>query len=270
MSLIKLLGKTSIQGKTIFETVSQAPAFAPTDISGLQLWLDASDTSTLYNATAGGSLVTADGSAVARWQDKSGNNRHIIQSTSNARPLLKTSIKNGKNVLRFDGSNDALAIASSFANTSNTTFAFIAFKHNSTTQTGSGGGRILNVSFNGTNNRCYAGSGSAFINSKIGATLGRAGTDNVNTSRGIDLNSLLLAFGRSNNSAGQVFINGTSAGSLTPVNGGSATTQFLQVGGDANGYLNGDVYEVLMYSAPLTTVQRQAVESYLNTKWSLY
>jgi hypothetical protein len=243
----------------------------PTSIPGLQLWLDASDSSTLYDSTVGGSLVTTDGSAIARWQDKSGNNRHIIQATSNARPLLKTAVKNGKNVLRFDGSDDALAIASAFANTSNTTFAFIAFKHNSTTQTGaSGADRILNISFNGTNNRCYAGSGSAFTSGKIGAALGRGGTDNVNTSRGIDLNSLLLAFGRNNNSNGQVFINGASAGSLTPVNGGSATTQFIQVGGAFNGYLNGDVYEVLMYSAPLTTIERQAVEAYLNTKWGIY
>ena len=269
MAMIKLLGKTKLEGKTIFETAQQAPAFAPIDISGLQLWLDASDTSTLYNATAGGSLVTTDGAAIARWEDKSGNNRHIIQATSNARPLLKTSIKNGKNVLRFDGSNDALAIASSFANTSNTTFAFIAFKHNSATQSGNGPARILNVSFNGTDNRCYAGSGS-FFSSKIGAALGRTNTDQINTSRGIDLNSLLLAFGRNDDSAGQVFINGVSAGTKTPVNGGSATTQNLIVGGDANGYLNGDVYEVLMYSAPLTTVQRQQVETYLNTKWALY
>lgn len=254
-----------------FVVVNDTSVFTPNLISGLQLWLDASDSSTLFDATAGGSLVTTDGSAVARWNDKSGNNRHIIQGTANARPLLRTFIKNGKNVLRFDGSNDALAIASPFANTSNASFAFIAFKHNSTTQTGtSGADRILNISFNGTNNRCYAGSGSAFTDSKIGAALGRAGTDNINTTRAIDLNSLLLAFGRNNNSAGQVLINSASAGTLTPVNGGSATTQFIQVGGAFNGYLNGDVYEVLMYSAPLTTLQRQSVESYLNNKWNLY
>ena len=98
MALIKLQGNTKIQGKTIFETAPQAPAFAPTDISGLQLWLDASDTSTLYNATAGGSLVTTNGAAVARWADKSGNNRHATQATVNNRP-----IKNG-NSLYFNGS----------------------------------------------------------------------------------------------------------------------------------------------------------------------
>lgn len=70
----------------------------PLTISGLQLWLDASDTSTLYDATAGGNLVTTDGSAVARWQDKSGNNRHAIQATVNNRPT-----RNGS-ALFFNGS----------------------------------------------------------------------------------------------------------------------------------------------------------------------
>ena len=68
----------------------------PLTISGLQLWLDAADSSTLFDATAGGNLVTTDGAAVARWADKSGNNRHATQSTSNARPSL--SVSNGRSL----------------------------------------------------------------------------------------------------------------------------------------------------------------------------
>ena len=59
--------------------------------------MDASDTSTLYNATAGGSLVSVGGT-VARWQDKSGNNRHAIQGTVNNRPIKS------QNSLYFNGS----------------------------------------------------------------------------------------------------------------------------------------------------------------------
>ena len=107
MALIKIEGKANIQGKTIFETAP--PAFAPTDISGLQLWLDASDTSTLFDATAGGSLVTTNGSAVARWNDKSGNNRHAIQGTVNNRPT-----KNG-NSIYFNGSTSFFDYLNSFS-----------------------------------------------------------------------------------------------------------------------------------------------------------
>ena len=52
------------------------PSLAPGGVgAGLQLWLDASDATTLYGATTGGSLVASDG-GVARWEDKSGNSRH--------------------------------------------------------------------------------------------------------------------------------------------------------------------------------------------------
>jgi hypothetical protein len=71
------------------------------------LWLDGADASTLYDATSGGSLVAADG-AVARWEDKSGNARHLTQGTLGSRPARKTSIQNGRDVLRFDGSADGL------------------------------------------------------------------------------------------------------------------------------------------------------------------
>lgn len=80
-----------------FVVVNDTSVFTPTLISGLQLWLDAADSSTLFDATAGGSLVSVGGT-VARWQDKSGNNRHAIQGTVNNRP-----IKNGS-ALYFNGS----------------------------------------------------------------------------------------------------------------------------------------------------------------------
>ena len=81
--------------------------FTPDLLTGLQLWLDASDADTLYDATSGGSLVAADG-GVARWEDKSGNGRHATQGTSANRPARKTAIQGGKDVLRFDGSDDHL------------------------------------------------------------------------------------------------------------------------------------------------------------------
>jgi hypothetical protein len=78
--------------------------FSPTDISGLTGWWDASDPSTLFDATSGGSAVAADGS-VARLEDKSGNGRHFTQSTSGSRPVRKTSVQNSRDVIRFDGSD---------------------------------------------------------------------------------------------------------------------------------------------------------------------
>lgn len=61
------------------------PAWTPAQII-TNLWLDPSDTSTIYDASSGGSL-TADGGNVGRLEDKSGNARHAIQATSGNRPV---------------------------------------------------------------------------------------------------------------------------------------------------------------------------------------
>lgn len=75
--------------------------FSPADLSP-QLWLDASDTATLFDATSGGSFPGVSG-AVARWEDKSGNGYHVTQTDSARRPLVSAS-----SGLTFDGTNDNL------------------------------------------------------------------------------------------------------------------------------------------------------------------
>lgn len=72
-------------------------------------WYDPSDLSTLWKDTAGTTPVTADGDAVARIDDKSGNGRHLTQSTAGSRPLYKTS--GGISWLQFDGVDDYLSCA---------------------------------------------------------------------------------------------------------------------------------------------------------------
>lgn len=70
-----------------------------------QLWLDASDTSTLFNGVG---ALPPIGGAVARIEDKSGNNYHFTQSTFNKRPLRQTD--SGRDAIYFDGSNDIMTL----------------------------------------------------------------------------------------------------------------------------------------------------------------
>lgn len=91
----------------------------------LLLWLDASDATSLYDATSGGSLVAPDGS-VARWQDKSGNAYHATQSTSGSRPVRKTNILNGRAVLRFDGTNDFMGASNTTVSLSSSGWIYLA------------------------------------------------------------------------------------------------------------------------------------------------
>lgn len=77
------------------------------EFQGCALALDAS-TPSMYDATSGGSLVAANG-GVARWEDISGNARHVTQGTSGARPLRKVASINGMDSVLFDGSDDELS-----------------------------------------------------------------------------------------------------------------------------------------------------------------
>ena len=70
--------------------------------SSLALWLDAADAST----------ITLNGSTVSQWSDKSGNGRHLAQSSAALQPAYVTTAINSKPTVRFDGSDDIFNAAS--------------------------------------------------------------------------------------------------------------------------------------------------------------
>jgi hypothetical protein len=64
--------------------------FTPLSFSP-QLWLDASDTTT----------ITESGGSVSQWNDKSGNGRDFVQATAGSQPSTGTITLNNKNVISF-------------------------------------------------------------------------------------------------------------------------------------------------------------------------
>ena len=246
----------------------------PRRISGLQLWLDAADQATLFDATSGGNLVTADGVAVARWQDKSGNNRHATQSTANARPILKTGIKNGKNVLRFDGANDSLlgnapsfsqyslfivykSISSHINNFSNFTPVFMLGKQGDT----SPASRLTQL--------FYA---DGFFSWSVKTASTPASDLNITRNDNFNLHSCIAPLGSGTaryllNGASEKNVNvSTLSGTInTPVIYSIGTTSW-----SSPFCMNGDISEILVYNSALTASQCQLVESYLNNKWAIY
>lgn len=69
--------------------------------TGLQLWLDASDAST---------IVPGPGGGVQTWMDKSGNNFHATQAADAQQPVLNATAMNGRPAVRFDGADDGLVV----------------------------------------------------------------------------------------------------------------------------------------------------------------
>ena len=85
--------------------------FSPLDVSGLEVWLDASDSST----------ITESSGAVSQWDDKSGSGNHVTQATSDNQPTTNSLTLNGLNVIDFDGVDDRL-INSGFTTSLGNTF----------------------------------------------------------------------------------------------------------------------------------------------------
>lgn len=89
----------STTSSTVSDTTSSTvPAFTPSAVSGLRVWL---------RADAG---VNSASGNVRIWEDQSGNGLHAARPVVDRQPRLVPEGLNGKPAIRFDGVNDALAI----------------------------------------------------------------------------------------------------------------------------------------------------------------
>jgi hypothetical protein len=250
--------------RVIINAHNFTPPFIPTDVAGLRSWHDASDASTLYDATSGGSLVAAD-AAIARWEDKSGNGWHLINATPGQRPLRKLGIQNGLACGLFDGTDDRLRTSSNFSETGNAEFSVFVVSKKLTAVKGTVMGWGQSAASLGASGIYddntfvqwgYAG-GNGFQISAIGTT-------------SFHLHSYLKSSGAINTTS-------TFRRDLTSVatTGHQATTPNilsapLSVGIWADYSLStyhGYVSEMLIYDSKLSDTNRDLVESYLRQKW---
>jgi hypothetical protein len=83
-----------------------ARGWTPASLFGAGAWYDVSDETTVFTDIAG-TILASVGDAVARINDKSGNNIHATQAITAARPILRQDV-NGNRYLEFDGVDDQL------------------------------------------------------------------------------------------------------------------------------------------------------------------
>ena len=223
----------------------------PVFMAGLQLWLDAADTSSM----------TLSGSTVTQWRDKSGNLRNTTSYAGT--PALTTNAINGVQAINFNGSSSF--IGSIPGSGSSYTLFFVGTFNNST---GTYGGLL-----------CFGKSGtpdhvSGITNTKLTDTSMYSTIDSTNTA--FTSNTLSTPFVYS------VVIDGTFLNSF--VNGNQQTptniakspsfnfTNYVvgdRAGSTSSIFLNGYVAEIVVYINAMTATQRQEVEGYLAWKWGL-
>lgn len=232
------------------------PAFTPASISGLQLWLDASDASTLFTDSAGTTAAVADGDPVGCWKDKSGNGMNVLQTDGTKKPILKINQQNNRSVIRSNGINNSLSNSSNNNSLiSNKRTFFFAIKKNLLYQNEScvfDVGFCCALTFLSNNVRWYNLSPSSVATSALNMIISI--TDN-----GVGSYSDLVI-----NGSAQILSSQQSA----PIGNGSFTLFSLDK--QSAFFINCDLLECVYYSRALLSQERGNIESYLNNKWSIY
>lgn len=230
--------------------------FIPTQITGLSVWLDASDSGSLFQDSSGTIPAQSNNDYIGMWKDKSGNSRHATQvSSTSSRPILKTNIQNGKPAVYFDGSGTWL---------SNTVYSY------------SGASTLFIVASNNYNNGYYFDGAGASIQRgtlRDSETTVRmfAPSSSIFSAASFALSNVSLIESYWNSASSQCGVNGqmNTAGTL-PLYTMTGYTVGRTRNGSGAGISQGNFCEILHYEAVLTLAQRQQVEAYLNQKWGIF
>ncbi len=204
---------------------------------------------------------------VAAWPDASGNGITLTQ-TGAACPLYVENAKNTQSVLRFDGVDDQLTGVP----TTQCGTVITAFCPKTIPTSGTGTGpAFLNVTPQGTNVRfylrmVYSTPGQLQLCCETSSQLLTVPTYTCTANTWCYLTLI-----KSSTGALEAYANGTRYLNTTFTLGGPQTgaNPTGMLGGDANGYLNMDLGELLIYNRVLTAGERQQLESYLKTKYGL-
>ena len=244
----------------------------PPYISGLTAWFDASDSTSLFNATSGGSNTVAGGD-VQRWQDKSGNSWHVTEGSNP--PTLQTSVLNGLSVVRFDGTNDILKTSSNFTITGNPAYSvFAVFRKTTNTK-----GNVF-----GWGSSATALNAAGYYDDGSSGLIAYAGGNSFNISVGANNTWFILSIVKS---AGAINTTHTVRRNRTSVaTSGHATStpsissNPLTIGrwstydptGSLGAAFAGDIAELVIFNTALSTTSggdMERMEKYLGDKWGL-
>lgn len=231
------------------------PAFLPTQVAGLQLWLDASVSSNFV----------LSGSNVTRWYDRSGNARDA--TTFSGTVALQSNSINGSNSVYFnfgamEGSNTFSNIPSSIVPT-----VFVAMKT-------TGSGQLVTRFFGLYKSGYEAQMLTRFDGATTGSTIMSAQfqQDFRAQTSWPDFVNPFVVMGQHLVSYNNMCVNGNPAVATNTQSGGRPSNYGYtdwRVGArnSGNAEMNGNLCEVLLYHGVLNNIDRQRLEAYLAWKW---
>tara|TARA_Y100000114_G_scaffold71005_1_gene64996 strand:+ start:1280 stop:2134 length:855 start_codon:yes stop_codon:yes gene_type:complete len=211
------------------------------------------------------SLSLSDGAGVGTWTDSSGNGNTAAQLTSSRQPKFETNELNSKPVLRFDGSDIVTDgdIAALDVGTGDIWMAAV-FKSTDTSAE-----QIIFEKDHQRFSLVVAGNGD--LQFRAG---GPGGSNNaVQNSGNWSRTAFVIATAARVSGTLSGFVNG-SAANTTGVNSTQSisNSNVFDIGGRAaaaTGKVTGDIAEILVGGATLTTEDREKIEGYLAHKYGL-
>ena len=232
--------------------------FSPLDIPNLFLWLDSTDSSTLFADVAGTTPAT---STVGLWKDKSGNARDYSQGTLSSRPTTGIRVHNGLNVIDFSGTNNLVAPSSMYSFPNGVTTAFSVGATDTT-----GDGHF--IAFTATSRRYALGWSGGATNAYRGwhGLDGASATSNIGP---IGAGTAVIQFQRAITTTYNLYLNGGSPGTTRNVTTFTATAGFLGSLAAASERMNGFIGETLLYNRSLTVLETNKILTYLGDRWNI-
>lgn len=211
-------------------------AFAPTDITTLLEWHDASNAGSI---TASGSPAR-----VSQWNDLTVNGYHLTQGTGASQPATGTRTQNSLNAIEFAGA--ARSMDSSPAADTQPTMVVTVLKYDST------GGQIvtgmnpMHTGINSGNYAIYAGAWGA----------GPAADTSAHMIESVG-----------NGASSTITVDAGTPSTVNPGTSGLASP--FRVGADGAGgqAFNGYLCELLLFTAAVTGTDLTNLRTYLKAKW---
>jgi hypothetical protein len=231
--------------QTLYKTLL-TKTFKPTNISNLNLWLDAS---TIYN------FIFDNSNYISQWTDNSINNNN---ATTSSYPIYN-SINKGVN---FSGGNYLNLPNGTIPYNDESYHIFIVLTPSNTTNNV----QFILGSMDNTDTPTTNETNTFFISNNLYIQ---------SWNNGIDLQSLnyipsekqIVSFEYLSQSGRSTYINTVLSGTDNQVSNESSMYNNM-IGGILNNMtFNNLIHEIIIYNTKLTTLEKQKVENYLNNKW---
>ena len=231
--------------------------FDPRTVPGCQLWLDAADLNT---------FSFSSGNIISTWKDKSIN---AVTLTAYGSPTTTT--VNGRTSISLNGTTQYLQ-RTSFTPTNSATYVAWFAVANVTNYAGASYACIVGTAYNSQWSQ-----NSLFVKSGTGLIFYRRADQGANkelSSNSIYTNTIFQTETDYVTGQYQINLNGGSPISKTDgiIGAIDNLTVNLQVGWDSfsgDSYVTGTISECLLFTSPVSPVNKRAIEGYLAWKWGL-